>query len=151
MDNQDQNKKNNQKKDEPDRKRQIFPLIFIAIAVTLVINLVATAVSKSHQEEKSFSELNDLLEGGKIDSAEFDSDRIFFLTKEEAAKEAKDQIIYYTGMIPNLEVARILIKVLREERTRRTLPIVCDPIMLSTSGTQKPSCSLMQRNSAAVS
>ncbi len=108
MDNQDQNKKNNQKKDEPDRKRQIFPLIFIAIAVTLVINLVATAVSKSHQEEKSFSELNDLLEGGKIDSAEFDSDRIFFLTKEEAAKEAKDQIIYYTGMIPNLETSGLV-------------------------------------------
>lgn len=40
------------------------------------------------------------------------------------------------GMIPNQEVAHILVKVLREERTRRTLPIVCDPIMLSTSGTR---------------
>ena len=40
------------------------------------------------------------------------------------------------GMIPNLDAARVIIKVLRKERNRRILPIVCDPIMLSTSGTR---------------
>lgn len=40
------------------------------------------------------------------------------------------------GMIPNVDVARVIVKVLREERAKRTLPVVCDPIMLSTSGTR---------------
>lgn len=40
------------------------------------------------------------------------------------------------GMIPNIEVARVIVKVLKEERQKRVLPIVCDPIMLSTSGTR---------------
>lgn len=40
------------------------------------------------------------------------------------------------GMIPNREVAEVIIRVLREERTRRILPIVLDPVMISTSGTR---------------
>lgn len=38
------------------------------------------------------------------------------------------------GMIPNEDVARAIVKVLKEERRKRILPVVCDPIMLSTSG-----------------
>ncbi len=40
------------------------------------------------------------------------------------------------GMIPNSKVAQAIINVLKEERMRSILPIVCDPIMLSTSGTR---------------
>lgn len=40
------------------------------------------------------------------------------------------------GMIPNIEVAQAIIKILKAERSKRNLPIVCDPIMLSTSGTR---------------
>ncbi|MBQ0057112.1 MAG: bifunctional hydroxymethylpyrimidine kinase/phosphomethylpyrimidine kinase [Bacteroidales bacterium] len=40
------------------------------------------------------------------------------------------------GMIPNAEVARVIIDALKQELSRRNLPIVCDPIMLSTSGTR---------------
>lgn len=38
------------------------------------------------------------------------------------------------GMIPNVDVLDVIIKVLREERSKRIIPIVLDPIMLSTSG-----------------
>ncbi len=46
------------------------------------------------------------------------------------------------GMIPNLEVARVIVKVLEEERRKSVLPIVCDPVMVSTSGRQlmDPDC-----------
>lgn len=40
------------------------------------------------------------------------------------------------GMIPDAEVARVIVKVLREEKRKRLLPVVCDPIMISTSGTR---------------
>lgn len=40
------------------------------------------------------------------------------------------------GMIPNLDVARVIVKVLEEERRKCILPIVCDPVMISTSGTR---------------
>lgn len=38
------------------------------------------------------------------------------------------------GMIPDTEVARAIIDTLKRELRKRTIPIVCDPIMLSTSG-----------------
>lgn len=46
------------------------------------------------------------------------------------------------GMIPNREVAEVLVRVLGEEQRRRTLPIICDPILISTSGRQlmEPVC-----------
>lgn len=40
------------------------------------------------------------------------------------------------GMLPNLEVAQVVVHQLREELARRVLPVVCDPIMFSTSGTR---------------
>lgn len=40
------------------------------------------------------------------------------------------------GMIPNVEVAEVIVKVLKEQKSKCVLPIVCDPIMLSTSGTR---------------
>lgn len=40
------------------------------------------------------------------------------------------------GMIPNTEVADVIIRVLKEECKNRNTPIVLDPIMLSTSGTR---------------
>ena len=47
-----------------------------------------------------------------------------------------------TGMVPNREVAEVVVRVLKEEREKRLLPIVCDPILLSTSGHQlrDPDC-----------
>ena len=40
------------------------------------------------------------------------------------------------GMIPDINVAQAIVKVLLEERQRSILPIVCDPVMISTSGTR---------------
>lgn len=40
------------------------------------------------------------------------------------------------GMIPNREIAEVIVKVLNHERQRRILPVVLDPVMISTSGTR---------------
>lgn len=39
------------------------------------------------------------------------------------------------GMIPDLEIAKIIKKVLKREMGKCVFPIICDPIMISTSGT----------------
>ena len=46
------------------------------------------------------------------------------------------------GMIPNREVAEVIVRVLQEECQKSVLPIVCDPVMVSTSGRQlmDPDC-----------
>lgn len=38
------------------------------------------------------------------------------------------------GMIPNREVAVVVIDILKKERARRVLPVILDPVMISTSG-----------------
>ena len=38
------------------------------------------------------------------------------------------------GMLPDREVAEAVVRVLKEEQRRGILPIVCDPVMISTSG-----------------
>lgn len=40
------------------------------------------------------------------------------------------------GMIPNIDVANVIINVIRNEKKKRILPVILDPIMLSTSGTR---------------
>lgn len=52
------------------------------------------------------------------------------------------------GMIPDREVAEVIVRVLAEEKERRPLPIVCDPVMVSTSGTRlmDPTCIDYVRN-----
>lgn len=40
------------------------------------------------------------------------------------------------GMIPNRDVAAVIVRVLNEERRKRILPVVLDPVMISTSGTR---------------
>lgn len=40
------------------------------------------------------------------------------------------------GMIPNADIARVIIGELRNLITTKPLPVVCDPIMFSTSGTR---------------
>lgn len=40
------------------------------------------------------------------------------------------------GMIPNREVAEVIVKVLNREKAKRIMPIICDPVMISTSGTR---------------
>ncbi|MDO4955934.1 MAG: bifunctional hydroxymethylpyrimidine kinase/phosphomethylpyrimidine kinase [Bacteroidales bacterium] len=40
------------------------------------------------------------------------------------------------GMIPNVQIAKVIINSIKREQKRRILPVVCDPVMFSTSGTR---------------
>jgi len=88
--------------------RMIISLIIAALVFTVLINTVYETISKSSQKKISYTEFVTELDGDKLDSVEFQSDRILILTKEEAAKPASQQIIYYTGLIPNLDLNNLM-------------------------------------------
>ncbi len=84
-------------------KPKIFPLIVTGLIIFLMMNLIAGWISNSSLEKKTYSEFLDYLQAGQIAEVEFTGDRIIFLTKEEAAKDERLQINYYTGLITNTD------------------------------------------------
>lgn len=82
-------------------------MILIALVFTIFINAIYDTISKSYLKEIKQTEFHDMLEAGQLDSVEFQSDRILILTKEEAAKETKNQTIYYTGLMPYTDQGRL--------------------------------------------
>jgi hypothetical protein len=71
-----------------------------------------------------------MLDSGKVSSVEFQTDRIVVLTKEEAEKPQNQQKLYYTGIIPNVDLTPLTEKLTdsgityNEEIVEQTSPIV---------------------------
>ena len=72
--------------------------LLIALAIVLIISSVYNAVVKSHYTQTTFSDFMAAFEEGQLAEVEFYSDRIIYMTKEEAAKDAKNQKACYTGL-----------------------------------------------------
>ncbi len=83
------------------------PFVIIALVLTLLFNYAYTMFSSSYLEEISYSEFLELVEQEKISEVEFQDDRIIILTKEEAENDLSRQTIYYTGLIPNLDLSTL--------------------------------------------
>ena len=66
-------------------KLRILPLL---LAIVLIISSVYNAVVKSHYTETTFSDFMTAFENGQLSEVELHSDRVIYMTKEEAAKEA---------------------------------------------------------------
>ena len=96
--NHDKNHKNPQKP-EGDRPRggYITPLM-IALALVLVFSWVSNMVEKSQYTETRWDEFVEAKESGQIAEAEIRTDRILYMTKEEAAKDPSQQKACYTGL-----------------------------------------------------
>ena len=72
--------------------------LLIALAIVLIISSVYNAVVKSHYTQTTFSDFMSAFEAGELAEVEFHTDRIIYMTKEEAAKDAKYQKACYTGL-----------------------------------------------------
>ena len=84
-------------------KPSIFPLIITAIILFLVMNGLSSLISNSNMKQKTYTAFLDYLQSGKIAQVEFSTDRVIFLTKDEAEKPERQQINYYTGLITNTD------------------------------------------------
>ena len=90
---------NEKKPGGPDRPKNNFwtPLI-IALALVLLFGWIYNMVSNSQYTETKFSDFYTAMENDQLAEVQYRGDRVYYLTKEEAAKPASEQRACYTGM-----------------------------------------------------
>ena len=92
---------NNHNPKDPGGKKpkgNILLAILITVAVVIVISLIYNAIAGSKYKETDFNEFLDAMEKGQLSKVTIHTDRIIYLTKEEAAKPERLQKECYTGL-----------------------------------------------------
>ena len=101
---------NNKGPDAPGEKRKpkwLLALILTAGAV-LLFSAVYNAVNNSKYTQTTFSEFLEIRDKGELAEVQIRSDRIVYLTKEEAAKEPAQQKACYTGLPTGADTMELL-------------------------------------------
>ena len=121
-----QNRPGHGNQNEPDhskRTKSILIMVVVALAFTIIINLVYTSIANSYLKQITFTEFQTLLGEGKVDSVDIDTDRFLILTKEEAEKPEAKQIIYYTGRPTSMDLWPLM-EEMTEKGIKTDVPIV---------------------------
>ena len=121
-----QNRPGHGNQNEPDhskRTKSILIMVVVALAFTIIINLVYTSIANSYLKQITFTEFQALLDEGKVDSVDIDTDRFLILTKEEAEKPEAKQIIYYTGRPTSMDLWPLM-EEMTEKGVKTDVPIV---------------------------
>ena len=93
------NNSNNGKKPEGDRpKNNYFTPLMIALILVLLFSWIMNTVEKSQYTETTLSDFFEAKNAGLLAEVELRYDRILYMTKEEAAKDASRQKACYTGL-----------------------------------------------------
>ena len=79
-------------------KRSLGFALFATVAIVLLISLLFNSVSKGMYTETTYSQFREYMDAGQLAEVEIRSDRIIFLTKEEAAKSPRQQKACYAGL-----------------------------------------------------
>jgi len=92
-------------KSDPNKKKpkNILTIIVVALVFTVIINMIYSSINSAYLQPKKYSEFNKMLTNSEIAKVTFQSDRIVFLTHEEANKASGREVYYYTGLLPNQE------------------------------------------------
>lgn len=94
--------------EKPSPYRKIFPIILIALVLTLIYNSLQTTISSAHKKEITYTEFLELVDQQKVSEVTFTSDRILILTKEQAEKSKNERITNYTGLINNVDMTELV-------------------------------------------
>ena len=87
------------KPDQPQKpKGNLWVSLLITVAVVLLISFVFNAVKQSQYTQTTFTDFMTAYESGQLHEVEIHDDRVIYMTKEEAAKDAKLQKACYTGL-----------------------------------------------------
>lgn len=88
------------KKPDGDKrpKRYVILALVITLLLVLMINSIYSMVSNSQYQEASYTDFASAMQAGELAEVELHADRVIYMTKEEAAKEASRQKAYYTGL-----------------------------------------------------
>ncbi len=96
----------NQPPKKPDNKRPKFNIwltLMITVAIVLIISSLYNAVVKSQYTQTTFSEFMEAAKSDNIAEVEIRYDRVLYMTRQEAAKPAREQKACYTGL-PNGDI-----------------------------------------------
>ncbi len=83
--------------------KNLWVALIASVVLVLVFSLVYNAVVDSQYQKVSFSDFMTAMENGELAEVELHYDRVYYLTKEEAAKPAKQQVACFTGL-PNGDI-----------------------------------------------
>ena len=92
------NQNNGNSGDSQKPKSRALGTLLITLAIVLVISSIYNTVRQSQYTETTFSDFMDAFESGQLSEVELHTDRVIYMTKEEAAKEARNQKACYTGL-----------------------------------------------------
>ena len=79
-------------------KGSIGTALLITLAIVLLVNWIYGSISKSQYTQTPFSDFLAAKDAGQLSEVEIQSDRIIYMTKEEAGKPAAMQKACYTGL-----------------------------------------------------
>ena len=124
------NNPNNGKKPEGDRpKGGYFTPLMIALILVLLFSWIMNTVEKSQYTETTLSDFFEAKDSGQLAEVELRYDRILYMTKEEAAKDASRQKACYTGL-PSGGDMMALAQELEAQGITVNVPIVEDNSMI---------------------
>ena len=94
------NSQNNDKKPGQPQKPKGTPwgTMLITLALVLLVSMVFNSVKKNQYTQTTFTDFMTAYESGQLAEVELHTDRVIYLTKEEAAKDAKNQKACFTGL-----------------------------------------------------
>ncbi len=91
---------NNNKPDGKKPRSHFLTLLVLSLALVLLFSGIYNAIKGSQYTQTTYSEFLDAMENDLLAEVEIRSDRIVYMTKEEAAKDPSEQKACYTGL-PN--------------------------------------------------
>ena len=93
------NNKNNPNDSGSKRpKGNILLAIIITVAVVIAISMIYNAIAGSRYKETDFNDFLDAMERNQLSEVTIQSDRIIYMTKEEAVKPERQRKACYTGL-----------------------------------------------------
>ena len=90
--------RNNHNGEEKKPKLSIFGMLIICLGIVLLVGSVYNMITGSQYTKTTYSEFLEAKEAGNLSEVEIRSDRILYMTKEEAVKDKREQKACYTGL-----------------------------------------------------
>ena len=84
--------------DKQPPKPNVWVALGIAILVVVLVGTIFNAVSQSQYTKTTYSDFREAMLQDNLSEVELQADRIIYMTKEEAAKDPKNQKAFFTGL-----------------------------------------------------
>ncbi len=79
-------------------RSNLLVMLLISLAIVLLASVIYNSVQDSQYKKATYSDFLEAMKNDQLAEVEIRGDRIFYMTKEEAAKPSKQQQACYTGM-----------------------------------------------------